>query len=794
VPGFTAVAVLTLALGIGANTAIFTALDQALIRTLPVEDPGRLVAFVTDPAGTPGVFSYPLYATLRDHNDVLAGLAAFLQRPFTMSTGVQSERIIGEVVSGNYFSVVGVRPALGRFFLADEDRTPGTHAVAVIGHGLWRRRFDADPGIAGRSVVLNGHAYTIVGVAPPEFRGVTRGTISEVYVPTMMQAQTMPGSRSMLENPNAGWLRMIGRLKPGVGRVQAQSALAILADPGATDSPSPKASDRQKNSLLLMDGGRGHTNRVQDLSLPLTLLTAIVAFVLLIACANVANLLLARASTRAREIAVRLAVGASRARIVRQLLTESLGLALLGGAAGLLIARWASGALLGFQQQTQFVPRMLDGTLDGRALAFTLGLSLVTAIAFSLAPALVASRPNLVDALKRDVPGAAGGSRRLGLRSLLVVAQVALSIVVLIGAALCLKSVAALQAIDPGLEPARVATASFDLSLSGYDQERGRRFVSDLTGRAATLPGVESVSVANIVAFSELFWISGAQIDGYVPGPGDRLAFDFNAVGADYFRTIGASLVEGREFTAQDALDAPRVIVVNEATARRYWPGQSAVGKRTSRGEVVGVVRDTREKGLTETPRPAIYLPLLQSYTPQLTLHVRSAADPRSLLPGIRSAVHALDPTLPVYSVRTLADEKDGSLYAERLAAALLSGFAALALIVAAGGIYAVLSYAVSERTREIGIRLAQGAQPRDLLRLVVGQGMLLTLIGVVIGLAASFALTRLIAGLLFGVSATDPLTFTGVPLLLSAVALLACWFPARRATRLSPLAALRHE
>jgi putative ABC transport system permease protein len=799
-PGFALIVVFTLALGIGANTAIFTLLDKVLIRQLPVEEPEQLVTFVSDASGAPGVFSYPMYADLRDRNDVLAGMVAYSQRPFSLSDGSQSERVVGEIVSGNYFAVLGLRPALGRFFLPEEDRAPGTHPVVVIGHGLWRRRFGADPAVIGKTVNLNAYRYTVVGVTPAEFTGTTRGTVNDVYVPIMMQAETGPGRSNALNNRNWGWLHLIGRLKPNVSRRQAQAALSLLADePGKTP---PGAKDKAKFSPnILMDGSRGHTHRIKDLALPLKLLMGVVGLVLLIACANVANLLLARASARRKEIAVRLAVGASRIRLVRQLLTESAILAALGGGAGLLVASWFAGLLLRFQQQTNFVPRALDGRLDGRALGFTLALSLLTGIVFGLAPALQASKPDFVAALKEETPGLGVGGRRLSLRNLLVVVQVALSLVVLIGAGLCVKSLRALQAIDPGFEPAKVVTASFDLSQNGYDETRGRQFISGISERVAALPGVEAVSLASIVAFSDGFWISGATPEGYQPQPNERLAFDFNAISPNYFRTLGASLVSGREFTAQDTVDAPLVVIINEATARRYWPGQEAVGKRIIRGrgqffEVVGVIRNSKEKGLTADPRPAIYLPLLQNYVrdQSLTLHVRAATEAQTLLTAVRREVQSLDPTLPVYNLQTLAQQKDGSLYAERLATVLLTLFGLLALLLAAVGIYGVLSYGVTERTREMGIRLALGARSGDLLNLVVGQGMVLVLIGLIIGVCASFALTRLIEKLLFGVSATDPLTFVVIPLLLVSVALLACWIPARRATKVDPLVALRHD
>ena len=791
-PGFALIAVLTLALGIGANTAIFTLLDKLLIRPLPVERPNELVTFVRDAGGSPAIFSYPQYTDFRERSDLMAGLAAYFQRPFSLTDGAHSERVIAQFVSGNYFSVLGVQPALGRFFLPEEDAPAGTHPVVVISHGLWRRRFAADPAVIGAPLGLNGQRCTVIGVAPSEFTGTTRATMNDVYVPTMMVGRLVPGNAGSLTSRNWGWLSLIGRLKPGVTRDQAQRAFAIMANEGQPATTGKKSSS--KNAFVLGDGSRGHTSRVSDLSRPLQLLMGAVGLVLLIACANVANLLLARSSTRQKEIVVRMAIGANRTRIVRQLLTEGTILAVLGGVFGLLIAYWFSGLLPQFQQQTNFVPRTLDGSLDGRALAFTAGLSMLAGLAFSMAPALHATKPDFVSALKRDAPAAFGGARWFSLRSLLVVVQVALSLVVLIGAALCAKSLRTLHAIDPGFEPAKVVTASFDLRTNGYDEPRGKQLMANMTGRVAALPGVEAVSFATIVAFSDLFWVAGAAIEDYVPQPGERFAFDFNAVSPEYFRTLGVPLLEGREFTPQDAEGAPPVVIVNEAVARRYWPGQHAVGKRTSRGEVVGVVRNTKEKGLTQDPTPTIYLPLLQGYVPELTLHVRSAVDPATLIAGVRREIQSLDATLPVYNLRTLADQKEGSLHTQRLAASVLTLFAALALIVAAVGLYGVLSYAVTERTREMGIRRAHGAQTRDLIKLVVGQGMLLTAVGLSIGVGASFALTRVIQQLLFGVSATDPLTFVVIPLLLAAVALLACWIPARRATRMDAVTALRYE
>ncbi len=795
-PGFTLIAVITLALGIGANTAIFTLLDKVLIRTLPVEQPQQLVALTKDDSGAPVSFSYPMYAELRARAEGLAGLAAYVQQPFSLSDSGATERVIGQIVSGNYFAVLGVRPALGRGFLPEEDRTPGTHPVVVISHGLWQRRFGADPAVLGKTVNLNNYRYTVVGVAPAEFTGTTRGIVSDVYVPALMQVQAQPGRNSKLEDRGSGWLYLFGRLKPETSRAQAQAALSALTEeakrafPGATDPAR----------VFLTDGSRGFTGRVSDLTLPLKLLMGVVGFVLLIACANVANLLLARGATRRKELSVRLAIGASRFRIVRQLLTESLILTVLGGGAGLLVAVWLTNLLLSFQEQANFVPRTLDGSLDRRVLGFTLGLSLLVGIVFGLAPALQAAKSEFITALKQDTPLLGTGARRFGLRNLLVVVQVALSLVVLIGAGLCVQSLRRLQAIDPGLEPAKVLTASFDLSLNGYNEARGQQFFAQLSERVAALPGVEAVSLARGVAFSAFVWIRSATIEGYQPQPNERLAFNFNVITPNYFHTLGTALVRGREFTPQDGATAPRVVIVNEATARRYWPGADAVGKRLKYGnvdqfaEVVGVVRDTRDKGLTADPRPAIYVPLLQQYAGDMTLHVRTATKAEALLAAIRREVQTLDGQLPVYNLKTLAEQKDGALYAERMAAALLTLFGLLALLLATIGLYGVLSYAVTQRTRELGIRLALGAQPREVLKLVIGQGLRLTLVGLLLGLATAFALTRLLEKLLFGVSATDPLTFAAVALLLAAVAFLACWVPARRAAQVDPLVALRHE
>ena len=790
-PATTAIAVATLALGIGANTAIFTLLDRVLVRQLPVESPDRLVTLVENADRDPAILSYPDFAVLRERSDVFAGVTAYTQRPLSLSDGPVSERVVGQIVSANYFSLLGVHPQVGRLFDDAEDRQPGASPVAVISDRLWRSRFAADPSVLGRSIRVNASAFTIVGVTPPAFTGTSRGAIVDLYVPITMHEQALRGTRGALTNRNFGWLTVIARLAPGVTRAQAQSALAIPSADDDQGGPKPKSG--AKGRMFLADGSRGHVDRVRELTLPLQLLTGAVAFVLLIACANVANLLLARAMSRRREIAVRLANGATRARIARQLLVEGVMLALIGGAGGVLVGRWSIGLLIGFQQQTTFVPRTFDSSLDLRALAFTVGLSLVTGIAFALVPIRHAFRADVVGSLKDETP-LLGRFRRLTFRNLLVTGQVALSVIMLVGAGLCVKSLQALNTIDPGFEPDRVVTASFDLDMSGYDSNRGREFAAALTRRMATVPGVESVSLANIVAFSDLFWISGASIDGYTPPPGERMAFNFNAVGPDYFRTIGAPLVSGREFTARDTREAPPVIIVNEAAQRKYWPDRDPVGSRTSRGEVIGVVRDGKERGLKNASRPTIYLALPQAFQAQLTLHVRTTARGHGMRAAIRRELQALDPALPIYNVQTLADEQAGSLYVERISATLLSLLAGLAVSLAAIGLYGTLSFLVTQRARELGIRLTLGARPADLLKLVVGQGLALTFAGALVGLGGAVVLTGYLRNLLFGVTPTDPLTFAATPVCFLGIALLACLIPARRAMRLDPVRVLRGD
>jgi predicted permease len=805
-PGFTALAALSLALGIGANTAIFSLVDKALIRKLPVEEPERL--FVVNASRGPGVSTtsnYPDFVDYRDRNEVFEGLVCYYQRALTLSERGQAERIQGMIVSGNYFTALRVRPAPGRGFLPEEDKTPGAHPVVVLSYGLWQRRFGADPGLMGKVVNVNGYPFTVVGIAPPEFTGTIASSPPDVYVPIMMLGQVLPSSNpDLLFGPrsrSSGWLQVLGRLKPGVSREQAAAAMTTLGSQVARAHPNADGSLRVEPKFLIEDGSRGHTNLLRDIRFPLQMLMATVGLILLIACANVANLLLARAGARRKEIAVRLAVGASRGRLIRQLLTESMLLATLGGGAGLAMASSISGLIVSFTPPNTFSTLTLDNRLDWRVLGFTLVNSLLTGILFGLAPAVRASRPDLVSALKDESTLLGNRVRRLSLRNLLVVGQVALSLMVLVGAGLCVRSLQNLQAIDVGFDPAKVLVMSVDVSLSGYSKERGLQFYSELLERIQRLRGVEAVSLATQVALGDGFG-GTMRAEGYAPKAGEDLSSDFNQIGPDYFRTMKIPLLDGREFSPSDTTTAPPVAIINEEAARRFWPGQSPVGRRVIVGrapdesvrEIVGVVKDSKYRRLTEELRPAVFTPFLQRYRGDMSLHVRTTGEPGAMIAAVRSEVQALDTNLPVYNIRTLEEQKNSSLYTSRMAATLLSVFGLLALGLAAVGLYGVMAYAVNRRTREIGIRMALGAQSRDVLRQALVEGMTVVIIGLALGLGGAVAAMRLVKSFLYDVTATDPLSFVGAALLLAGVALLANYLPARRAARTDPLVALRCE
>jgi macrolide transport system ATP-binding/permease protein len=804
-PALTAVAAISLALGMGANTTIFSLINAAFLRPLPVEKPHELIMIYTSDFSGPahGSSSYPDYLDIRDKTGVFSGVLASSVQPLSMSSGGQTERVSGEIVTGNYFSLLGVKPVLGRNFLPEEDQTPGAHPVALVSYGLWQRRFGSDPNVVGQLLTLNGEPVTIVGVAPDGFPGLQRMFPVDLWIP-MMTLSRLSGGRDRLSERGSRWLTLVGRLGPAATVAQAQTSLTVLAGQLKETYGSTWVDVKGQGRRITAvpeSKARVHPRMRGDIAGFMGLLMAVVGLVLLIACANVANLLLARATGRQKEIAIRLSLGAGRARLVRQLLTESILLSLLAGGFGLLIAFWTSNMLLAFKPPIAF-PITLDLTPDIRVLGFTGILSLLTGVIFGLAPALQTSRPDLVPALKDEAGAFAMVQRRPGMRNAFVVTQFALSLLLLIGAGLFLRSLRNAYSIDPGFDPDNVLTMSVNLQLNGYSETRGKQFSRQLSDRLQELPGVIS---ATLSAFPPLTPLFGSRrrvvVAGYNPRPGEDMEFHYNIVGPEYFQTLRIPLLSGRAFTVQDGQGAPGVLIVNETFARRFWPGQDPLGKRLSvtgpQGtllEVIGIARDGKYITLGEDPKPFFYLPALQHYNSRVTVLARTAGDPKGMLAGVRQEIRALDPNLPVTEVSTLMEYLGVSLYPARAAAALLAILGLVALLLASVGIYGIMSYSVGRRAREIGIRMALGAQRRDVLGLVVGQGMKVIGVGVAMGLAGAFALTRFLSSWLYGISATDPVTFAGTPLLLAGVALVASYLPARRAARVDPIVALRYE
>jgi predicted permease len=795
-PSFTIVAVMSLALGIGANTAIFSLVNTVLLRPLPVAQPEQIVAIygTLHNGADDTLTSYLNYKDFRDRSrDVFTGLLAYRFAPMSLSQGGNNERIWGYLASGNYFDVLGVKPLLGRFFTPEEDRTPGASPVAVISYGCWQQRFAADPSVTGKTILLNNHPFTIIGVAPKNFTGTEVAYAPELWTPMMMARQIEPGSE-WLESRDSQNIFVIGRLNPGVSRAQAQSVMQAIMQELAHEYPN----ENEGLGVRLLPPGLFIPSIRGAVITFAVVMMAVVGLVLLIACINLANLLLARATERRKEIAIRLAVGASRARLVRQLLTESVLLAILGGALGLLFAVWINDFVTSIKLPTD-IALVFDLRLDWRVLLFSFVLSLLTGIVFGLLPALQSSKPALIPALKDQA--ALGGFKRSRLRSALIIVQVALSLLLLIGAGLIVRSLQRAQSIRPGFNPENAVAMSFDVGLQGYSEAKGREFQKQVVERVKALPGVQSVTLTNNLPLSLDYNYTTIYIEGQPVMSSSNLPIAIpSRIGLNYFQTMGIGL-RGRDFTAQDDQKGARVAIVNETFMRRFFPGQDAIGKRFNFDgpnapfwQIIGVAADGKYNSLGEDPKPFVYRSLLQNYDPSVTLVARTTTDPQTIIAAMRHEVQKLDPTLPLYDVKTLTEHMNVPLFPARMAAIALGSFGLLALALAAIGIYGVMSYSVASRTREIGIRLALGAQPRDVLKLIVGQGMSLALIGVSVGLLAAFAATRLLASLLYGVSATDALTFAGISFLLTAIALLACYIPAQRATKVDPIRALRYE
>jgi putative ABC transport system permease protein len=791
-PGFTLVAVVALALGIGANSAIFSVVNSLLLRPLPFEQPDRLVQVWESSAklGRNEIpASFPNFADWRDQNHVFEQTVAYSDWSFNLTGAAEPERIRGAIVSPAFFSTLGIKPILGRTLLPDEDQ-PGKDLSVVISRKLWQRRFNSDPNVVGKTIDLNGKNFAVVGVAAgaADLPGLSDDT--ELWAPVSQGFG--------FTNRRGHYLNVIARLKPGVGLDQARAEMSRIAAALSRQYPEANA-DRGVRLVPLQE------QVVGDVRLALLVLLGAVVFVLLIASTNVANMLLARAASRRKEIAIRTALGAGRWRLVRQLLTESLLLSLVGGTLGLLLALWGVDLLVAFGPSD--LPRVKEVAVDGRVLAFTFAVSVLTGLVFGLMPALQSSRPELNETLKEGGRSATGGAARRRVRSSLVVAEVALSLVLLIGAGLLLKSFFRLRAVNPGFNPHGVLTMQID--LSGPNYQKGSQltaFRDQLLERVEALPGVEAAATASAVpvAPDANFWRLSFAIEGQTPDPANRLIAYYNGISPDYFRVMQIPLLRGRAFDEHDMRNAPGVVIVNETLARTYFPGSDPIGRRITLNDenpkeedwatIVGVVKDTKPRELSGEPVAEMYMPYAQQPEPNMALMIRTAGRPDAVAAAVRREVLAIDHDQPVYGVRTLPAVMSEAVATPRFRTYLLGVFAALALVLAVVGIYGVMSYAVTQRTHEFGIRMALGARGKDVLKLVVGHGMALALAGVLIGLAASFALTRVMAGLLYGVTPTDPLTFASLSLLLVAVALLACLVPARRAAKVDPVVALRYE
>ncbi len=811
-PGLTLIAVLSLALGIGANTSMFSIVNALFLRQLPVPEPEQLMFVFNGTRNSPwAAASYPNYVDYRDRNEGFSELAAYGRITVSLTSDDRPDLINGAIVTGNYFDVLGARAALGRTISPEDDKTPNAHHVAVISHRLWQSRFGGRTNVIGQEVALNGHRFTIIGVMPAGFEGAEILEKCDIYAPMMMQALVRPPSAGFSDGMNPdlllqrrAWLRMIGRLKPGVSMEQAQAGVAVIA------SHLEQAYPNENRGIIatLFPVSKVDPRGYRPLVMVAALLMSVVGMVLLIACANVANLLLARASARRKEIAVRLAMGANRLRLIRQLLTESILLALAGGLTGLLIAFWTVDLLKANPPPVGIFSFNLDFSIDGRVLGFTLALSLLTGVIFGLAPALQSSRTDLLPSLKDESHQAVQSRRSFSLRNLLVIAQVALSLVLLIGAGLFLRSLGEIQGAHPGFDAEKVLTASLKVNLLRYTRQQGREFYRQVIDRIESLPGVESASLARITPISG----GGRMTDFIIEGQDEQEVnrrrnagednlqrVSTNIVNAKYFQTMGISLLRGRDFTAQDDENAPAVVIINEYFASRYLAGQDPLGKRLRFGgprnpwrEIVAVASNSKYRTMSEDPTPFVYQPLAQNHETGMTLHVRTTGDPLNVAGAVRREVNSIEKNLPLTDLQPLAALIGSSLYPARMGAVLVGVFGLLALLLAAVGLYGVISYAVSQRTREIGVRMALGARARDVLRLVLREAMTLVVIGMAIGWGLAAALSRLISSFLFGIGAMDAVTFAAIPILLAMVALLASYLPARRATKVDPMVALR--
>jgi predicted permease len=829
-PGASAIAVISLALGIGANTAIFSLVDTMLLKQLPVRSPQELFLCSSAPPPRPvQSWNYPDYCALRDRNRSFSGLAAASWNAMTVgmqladgNAATSAELTQALIVTGNYFQVLGVTPALGRLFNTEEDRAPGASPYAVLSFDYWQSRFSADPRVVGRKVRLNGYPFTVIGVARKGFRSTDVSVGPNFYVPVMMRSEITGVPFPRWNSRYNFWMLTVGRIKPGVNLKQAEAELTVIYK-AQEDTERRTATDQRfvnkSSPVFLVPAARGYSMLRNRLEKPLLVLMVVVGLVLLIACANVANLMLARGAARQREIAVRLAMGATRGRLTAQLVTESMVLALLGGAAGLAVCWAGLNVLLKYLPQPGYTRLSLEIAPDARLLAFAAAVSLLTSILFGLAPALASTRPGLVTALKADTPGS-GGSR-FGLRNVLVVVQVALSLLLVIGAGLFVRSLGQLGALDAGFRRGNTTIAMVEPGRNGYKGQRLRNFYQRLLAETEMLPGVRSAALAVVTPLSGSFLNGNFAVEGYAPKGSDPKYMDMNMVGPRFFETMGIAVVAGREFRDEDnpaasedppetldpqrrpPLAGPRVAIISRGMAQRFFAGRNPIGSHLCLDEkydparafeIVGVVADAHYSGLRERTQPMIYVPVWRLDASSRALCVRTAGDAAGLGDALRRVLARIDPALPLLSTHTMQQQIDDNILQERLLTTLSSFFGGLALLLAAVGLYGVVSYSVTRRTREIGIRMALGAERAQVVRLVARQAFALALLGAVIGVPSALALARVVKSFLFGITAQDPLAIVLATLTLAAAAALASLVPALRAARVDPMTALRHD
>jgi putative ABC transport system permease protein len=818
--GFTAVAVITLALGIGANTAIFSFTDQILLRSLPVPNPRQLVVLRSpgpqnghcwsDIDGCAQSFSYPTYKALREHATVFSGLLVYRDIDVNVSGHGATESAHASLVSGNYFETLELQPALGRVFTQNDETAPGANPVVVLSYGYWARQFGADPSILNKPLVVNGVSLTVVGVARKGFAGMQIGETPDMFVPVSMKSQMMPTEGHPLEDRSDFWLPVIGRLKPGISLVRAQASLQpvyaslLKEDAQVRGGFSPRFLKRYTSKpLLLVSGAHGRLVLQQDTEEPVIILMSMVGLVLLIACANLASLLVARGESRQREIAVRQAMGAGRTRLIRQLLTESLLIGIAGGAAGIALASWCLNVMVG-AIPSDIGMSGLAGALDLRVLWFAVALTLATSVLFGLAPALRATRVDLHSTLKEQGSKSSEGHLNVRFREVLIIGQVALTAVLLVGAGLLARTLANLEHANLGVNTGHVLQFSVEPDLNGDTVAQTLQLADNSRRQIAGLPGVRAVSISTVPIFSDSDMGFNITPQAYTMRPDEDTNVLADYIGPDYFSTMGIPLIAGREFTEADGATSPKACIINEKLAQRFFAGRSPIGLHIARGagnnvtpdiEIVGVVANSKWDGPRSDIVPFMYMPYSQdARLGELTFYVRTERDPAQMAATLHSVMAQLDSNLPVNDMRTLADQVSESMFNGRLMAALSVSLALLAALMAALGLYGVLAYMVARRTREIGIRMALGGQRRNILWLVLGHGARLSAIGGVIGIAGALIASQWIASLLYGVTARDPLTFVAVTVLLAFVSAAACYIPTRRATRVDPMVALRYE